>query len=419
MRDEVDYVLRDKTAALGLRALLADQLSDAALAEPFRNTLRDLLLDSGDVFSIRYLAGYALTNLNGEDWPVFIDDLRVQGDPDGKWLAFELMQEMGCRSFSDTQIVEVVLAYDGLTALPWPRQTADGLTVRFWRFADSVPGGRLDGILDTITAYARELLPERARIEEHGLIRLAYRLILRRLEADFVEPVRLWAWLSSFPLDHKSEDGEKVASWIEAHGDVRRAIHRSVPLEGSEKPIWWQFSRLTRVSCGLAVNEGDAVALLCELNPADRADTRWRDVLSLIPHDGRRGEEARRAALPFVAHDPQLRDWLKRLSNPRVPKWAIKQRAKQRQEAAKGAARIAEHRRQLVANLENIRAGEFRYVHQLAKAYLKLVTDEASADCKAHERIAKWFGEDVAEAAHQGFDAFLTRTPVPVHNELQ
>lgn len=410
MRDEVDYVLRDKTAALGMRALLADQLSDAALAEPFRNTLRDLLLDSGDVFSIRYLAGHALINLNGEDWPVLIDDLRVQGDPEGKRLAFELMQEVGCRSFSDTQIVEVVLAYDGLTALPWPRQSADGLTVRFWRFADSVPSGRLDGILDTLTAYARELLPERARIEEHGLIRLAYRLILRRLEADFVEPVRLWAWLSSFRLDHKSEDGEKVASWIEAHGEVRRAIHRSVLLEGSEKPIWWQFCRLTRVSSGLAVNEADAVALLCELNPADRADTRWRDVLSLIPHDGRRGEEARRAALPFVAHEPQLRDWLKRLGNPSEPNWKLKHHAKERRRVAKRATKIAENRRHFVANLKNIRAGEFKYVHPLAQAYLRLFAD-LNADCEAHERVAEWLGEDVAEAAYQGFEAFVTSCP--------
>ena len=29
-----------------------------------------------------------------------------------------------------------------------------------------------------------------------------------------------------------------------------------------------------------------------------------------------------------------------------------------------------------------------------------------------HERVAKWVGNDVAEAAHRGFEAFLTRQPV-------
>jgi hypothetical protein len=55
MHRDVDLVLRVKTIALGLRALLADQLSEAALAEPFRKTLRDVLLDLDDGFSIRRL----------------------------------------------------------------------------------------------------------------------------------------------------------------------------------------------------------------------------------------------------------------------------------------------------------------------------------------------------------------------------
>jgi hypothetical protein len=408
MHHEADLVLRDKTVALGLRALVADQLSEVALAEQFRNTLRYLLLNSDDVFSIRRLAGQALTNLSGEDWHVLIDDLRIQGDSDGKRLAFELMQEMGCRSLSDTQVVEVVLAYDGLTALPWPRQRTDGLTVRFWRFADKVPIDRLDGILDTLTDYVRELMPEPPGIQEHDLIRLSSRLILHRLDAGFVEPVRLLAWLSSLQLDYESEEKKKVASWIEANCEVRRAIHRSVVFDGSEKQIWWKVSQLTRVCSGLAVNEGDAVALLGELDPVNRADTRWRDVLLLIPHDDHRGEDARQAALPFVAHDSQLRDWLDRLPTPPTPEWKIKHDAKERQRAAKRAVRIAEHRRHFVVNLQNVRLGEFRFVHQLAKAYLNLIQDE-SGDAKPHERVAKWLGEDVAEAAHQGFDAFLTR----------
>jgi hypothetical protein len=341
---------------------------------------------------------------------MLIDDLRVQGDTQGKRLAFELMQEMGCCPFSDTQVVEVVLAYDGLTMLPWPRQSDEGLTVRFSRFADCVPIDRLDGILDTLTAYLRELLPERAGIQEHDLITLPYRLILRRLETGFVNPLKLWAWLSLY-LDYKSKDEKTVAEWIEANDDVRRAIHRSVILDNSEKPIWWKVSRLTRVSSGLAVNERDAVALLRELDPADRADTRWRDLLLLVPHDNQRGAEARNAAMPFVAHDPQLQDWLGRLANPSEPNWKITHHAKERQRAAKRATKIAENRRYFVANLKNIRAGEVKYVHPLARAYFGLFGD-LNADCEAHERVAEWLGEDVAEAAHRGFEAFITSRPV-------
>ena len=205
LHNEVDLVLKDKTAALGLRALLIEQLSDVALAEPFRETLLVLLLDSDEVFGVRRQAGNALANLNGEDWPKLIDDLRVQGDTDAKRLAFELMQEIRYPAFSDTQVVQVILAYDGLTALPWPRRSGGGLAVRFWRFADGVPIDHIDGILDTLTAYVHELLPKNPGIEEHDLIGLAYKLILRRLEAGSVEPHRLWAWLSPYP-DYPSED---------------------------------------------------------------------------------------------------------------------------------------------------------------------------------------------------------------------
>ena len=411
LHDEVDLILRDKTAALGLRALLAEQLSEAAFAEPFRKTLRELLLDPKEVFGIRRQAGNALTNLDAEDWPKLIDDLRVQGDAEAKRLAFELMQEIGCcPSLSDTQVVEVVLAYDGLAASPWPRRSDDGLVVRFWRFADGVPVDRLDGILEKLTTYVRELLPEFPGIEEHDLIGLAYKLILRRLEAGPVDPLRLWTWLSPYP-DYQSENEKAVGDWIKANDEARRAIQRNVILDGSEKPTWQKVSRLSRVSSSLAPNEGDVVALLGALDPTDREDMRWRDILGLIPHDDQRGGAARDAAKPFVAHDPQLRGWLDRLAEPRVPDWKVERDAKVRQRAATRAAQLAEQRSYFVANLGNVRAGEFRYIHPLARAYLKLSV-HTGGNCAAHERVAEWLGEDVAEAAHQGFEAFLMRCPV-------
>jgi hypothetical protein len=344
-------------------------------------------------------------------WPKLITDLRIQGDTAAKRLAFELMQAVGCQPLSDAEVVEVVLAYDGLTASPWPRQSDGGLTARFWRFADAVPNGRLNGILDILTAYVRELLPKHAGIEEHELIRLVYKLVLRRLEMGTVEPLTLWTWLSSYEDDFHSHDDEKaVGDWIRANDDVRRAIQRDAILGGSEKPIWHTASRLSRVSSGLTPNEGDVVALLSALDPTNRADIRWRDVLQLVPHDAQRGAAVRDAAKRFVAHDSQLRDWLDRLAEPRVPEWKIEQEAKTRQRAAKRAVQFAEHRRDFVANVQKVQTGEFRYIYPLAQAYLKLFHDIGD-DCAPHERVARWLGQDIAVAAHQGFEAFLTREP--------
>ena len=192
---------------------------------------------------------------------------------------------------------------------------------------------------------------------------------------------------------------------------MRRAIHRSVILDGSEKPIWKKVGRLQRASVGLTPNEGDVVALLGALDPTDRADMCWRDMLGLIPHDGPTGAAAREAAKPFVAHNPQLRGWLDQLAQPRVPRWKIKQEARARRRKAKRAVQFAEHRRDFIANVKRVQTGEFRYVYPLATAYLKLFHDIGD-DCAPHERVEKWLGGDVAEAARQGFEAFLTRQPV-------
>ena len=257
-------------------------------------------MDSKEVFGVRRQAGNALANLNGEDWPKLIDDLRVQGDTEAKRLAFELMQEIRYPAFSDAQVVQVILAYDGLTALPWPRRSGGGLAVRFWRFADGVPIDHIDGILDTLTAYVRELLPKYAGIEEHDLIGLAYKLILRRLEASSVDPHRLWAWLSPYP-DYPSEDQNEIEDL--AKNERRRS--EGHPVECALG--WLREADLAQVNSiyrgyrpGLTPNESDVVALLGALDPTDRADMRWRDMLGLIRHEGDTGAAARDAAMPFV-----------------------------------------------------------------------------------------------------------------------
>jgi hypothetical protein len=413
LREDVDCVLTDRDAALGLRALLAEQLSDASRAQPFRETLRRLLLDRTEVFAIRRKAGGALAALKDENWPALVGTLRRQGNGDGTRLAFELMQELGVACFSDEQVVEVVLAYDGLTLSAWPREAKDTTLVRFWRLAERVPSERLDGLLETLTLFARELLPKHAGIEEHELIDLTYELILRRVETGPVEPLRLWGWLLPYEeqRSYRRDKGKTVGGWIQEHDEVRQTIQRHVILDGSDKPIWQKAMRLSRRALDLAPNEGDIVALLGALDPADRSDVRWMDVLQLIGHDGERGRAAREAAKPFVAHNPELSDWLDRLAEPRIPVWQAKQDEKARQRAAKRAMRFAEHRRDFLANLEKVRAGEFAFVHGPAQAYLKRFSDIGD-DCAPQERVAQWLGEAVATAAHQGFQAFLVRRPV-------
>ncbi len=415
LRDEVALILRDKTAAFGLRALLTEQLLDSAVAAPFRETLREALLDSKEVFALRRRAGDALATLTGEGWPKFVEELRCQGDSSARRLAFELMQDVGVALFSDLQVVQTILAYACLTLLSWPREHDDSLTIRFWRLPDRVPFERLDGLLEILTDYLRELLPKHAALEEREPIALVHKLVLRRLKVGPVEPLRLWRWLLPYAdQDHTQhpfgrEETDAVAAWLRGNDETRRAIQGHVVLDGFATPLWRKAAHLSRVSAGLALTEGDIVALLGSLDPADRSDLRWRELLEQLHHNHEIGAAAREAARPFVAHHPQLRDWLDRLAEPAVPEWKVKQDAKSRQRAAKRAVQFAEHRRDFLANLDKVRLGDLRCILQPARAYLNSFSN--IDECAAHERIAQWLGEDVADAAHQGFEAFLLRRP--------
>jgi len=130
-------------------------------------------------------------------------------------------------------------------------------------------------------------------------------------------------------------------------------------------------------------------------------------VLELVPHDAACGEAAREAARPFVAHDRQKQGWLENLSEPRTPQWKIEQE----KNARKREAKFKVHRDDYWKNLEKVRSGVIEWVHRPAQVYLKRCHDIGD-DLPAHERISEWLGAEISQAAHEGFEAFITSRPV-------
>lgn len=417
---EAERLLADPSASFGLRLLIAEQVARSGYTERFVDTLHRLLLDPSDVFAIRRAAGDALLEAKGADWPILLEELRCQASEDSTRLAFELMQQLGIEFLSDEQVVATALAYDGLTLCALPPTDGRGISVLFWRFGDRVPAQRLDRLLDILTDYTRDLLPEHVGIEEIEVIDLAFDLIARRLDAGPVEPLRLWSWLQPYEEQHsyRRERKDLVQTWLREHDDIRREIQAHVILHDNEPNIRSRAFKLFWRSPGLAPTDDDIVALLGHFDPKDRSDDRWREVLELVPHEGEQGRASREAARVFVAHDPQMSAWLDRLAEPPLPEWKRKQDEKARQRAAKRALEHAEHRRHYQERVADVRAGEFGVILPLAQAYLKLFHDLGDG-LAAHERVADWLGEEIAAVAHQGFEAFLTaRSPRPTARQM-
>ncbi len=414
---EVERVIRDRAADFGLRLLLLQQLEYAPTAENLRDVLRALTLDGAEPYGLRQPSATALLALGGEDWPALLEQLRCQAREDSLRLAHELLDDIGTSNLSDEQIVAIVLARDGLSLCPIKAEPDRNMVKGFHRLAKDVPVERVDGLLDLLANYLIALLPEHAGFEENDLFDFAYALILKRVEQGGpVDPLDLWRWLRPLgeQTGYRRDRSRTVAEWIGAHDDVRRAIQRHVMLvEAGNADLWRRAMQLARTGSGLGLQQGDVIALLGALDPADRQDERWREIMTYGQTWGEEGRPLRDAAKPFAAHRPDLLEWIENKSERPVPEWERKREEKLRQHKAKQAARHAEHRQNFLAKMDGMRAGDYGLVLPPAQAYLKRFQDIGDA-VPAHERVAEWLGDDIAAAAHQGLDAFLlAEPPVP------
>lgn len=403
--------LKDQQAPFALRQLIIHQLEDEALASRYGGELLAMLRDPREVFSLRASAGDALGILPRNDWPELVEDLRRMGDWDSRRLAYELLEDRGLAPFSDNLIVDVVLAYAGLTFVTVDRQTSDRMAARFWRFPHLVPDERLEGLLDLFVEYFEALTCANDGERHLDLIDLIYALILRCLHAGEVEPGRLLGWVALFAKRPGYPTNRKqIPEWISANPQVRRQIQRYALLEQTGGNLKERHWHLAQSGLGAIPDEADIVALLEILDPHDRTDMRWRELVQLVSHSGPDGQAIRDTARPFVAHNPQLQAWLERLGAPRQSRRERKLASQQRRRRAKKTMRFEEFRRDYRARRDDMDNGTYGAVVQPAEAYLKKYID-VGQKLPAHERVADWIGPDLAKLAHRGFEAFLVRKP--------
>jgi hypothetical protein len=414
---EVARVIGNRGAEFVLRLFLLQQLKGAPTAESLRTLLLERMLDEAEPYGIRYASALVLVTLGGENWPILLEQLRRQAQEDAIRLAYELLDDIGLDIFSDEQIVEIVLARDGLSLCPAGTKAERKISFGFYRLAKQVAFARLDGLLELFAIYSDALLPKQAGIEENELIDLQYALALKRLEdGGPVEPLRLWRWLEPFieQTSYRRDQGKRVGEWLKANQPVRRAIQRHILIDKvSHKSIWERAWPLNRDAIDLYPTQADVISLLEALDPENHADERWREVLDLGRTWGEEGRSLREAAKPFAQHRPDLLDWIDGLTERPVPEWEREQEEEQRQRSAKQAAKFAEHRRDFLAKIDGVTRGEYGLILPPAQAYLKRFNDVGGHE-PAHQRVAEWLGEDIAAAAHKGFEAFLqVRPPRP------
>lgn len=407
---EVRGSITDSGTPFELKLLLLQQLERAEIASELAGELRSLLLDPQQTFTVRASAGDALKAFDVQ--PDLVETLRRLADPDSTRLAVELLQKVGLEHFDDQLIVDAVLAHTGLTLSYVKQHARDRVVGSFRRIRRDLPADRISSVLDLVTDYM-EALVERNSGGPDELTDLAIGLIARRIKAGDLAPEKLWRWMRTIHEENGYERRarDNLADALRANAGLRREVQKLVLLDtDGDQDIWhWAF-RLRRHSSALWPDATDLVALLGQLDPSDRSDLRWRELLELCRHDATEGADVRAAAKSFVAHRLDLVEWIDRLAEPRVPEWEKRRERVRLKREGKRAAEWARHRAHYTMHASTMRAGEFAFLVGPANAYLKQF-DDVGEGLEAHERVAEWLGADLADAAHEGFEAFLTTRP--------
>lgn len=410
---EIRDLLTAPTTEFGLRLLVLQALKNSPLATELADTLKDLLLDQRAIFANRSEAGDRLTELDSAvSWPDIARTLIDQNDENGVRLAMEMMGEVGFELFDAKLLIDAAFAQI-------PR--AEHHVGVFYRFERKVPDALLDELLDLLTTRARALGEPHHREGDSQLTDLTYGLIARRLKLGPIEPSRLWGWLEPFDSQtgYLRESRAEVADWFRKHDEARQAIQRHVLFElPGDKTVWQRAWRLSKRSEGLAATEQDVLVFFHALDPNNRQDERWRDVVQLAAHSESEGAEVREAARRFAIHRPDMLAWIDKLAEPRVYEWQVKREEEERKRRAKRATQWAEHRADYEEHITQIVAGEYGYVVNPAKAYLKLFSDMGDDAADGPARLVEWLGSRLAEACLAGFEAFLVQSPTPSASEI-
>ena len=228
---------------------------------------------------------------------------------------------------------------------------------------------------------------------------------MRHVTSGCVAAKKLWSWLKPFDanIGYERESRQQFDALIKNDTSLRRAVQRLVLLEQSgEQNPWQRQFCLREHSTSFLPTPEDVIALLETLDPEDRNDERWRDVIRLTQHHDEAGAEVRTAARPFAAHRPDLLQWINKLATPDTPQSQIDEDNRKRRQRAKQAAQHALQRQNYSARTDQMSKGDASSLINPAKVYLKLFSD-INGETPAHQRVHQWLGEDIGDIALFGF----------------
>ena len=389
-----DVLMNHGHANFGVKIFVLDSLKGSDLVGALKPQLLHVFADAADAYASRFAAAQLLKEVLGaNEWPPLLQNLEQAGGEDNLRLAMETLALLS-GGVPAAQLISLVHAYASVNS---------PMAGKFLGLERCLSAHEASEFLSLMTERLHASPLEDASMEMYELATPMYMLTVKALQAN---PHLPWLqWLEPYRHHHATEDAKQALHDVLASSPAVRSNTLKRCLLGEGADPWASYWSMRDVCPALICSDADVVQLLAELDPANAADLRWRDVCQLVPHDETHGAAVRAAAQAFVTGNEEDAAWLERLAEPRPFELQMKQDAEARKE------RDAEKERQrhefYEARKESLQLGEFTAVRDPARAYWDVLSKPV--ELSGAERLAAWLNPELAQLALAGFEAFMTQ----------
>lgn len=419
LKTEIVALITSPQRHVQLSALILESLAGSALTNEILPELMALIKDASAPFVERSEASEALAKSGLTiDWHSLIDALLAQKKHDSWRLAVETIGNVGPAQFPAETIADALIALNGLNE---PERREAGVVGSDYKLVAKTPIELGRSVLDCIVKRIAARPRPRHWHPGRSMTSVIERLLTSAVEGAPIEPKRFWSWVSHLEgrFGYQDEQKNKVRDLLLADDTFRREVQRLVLYDETVDGGPWMaiVHELPRAISGLGVSISDAVFFLEEIagtpQPTAHQLAVWEDLVRATWRRDNTDEKLQRAIDTSIQRHQGLGAVFDAITQPPVRDYEAEERKRQQRYETKRKAKFLEHRAQFTKELPRIASGHhIGALNSLARGYLARYSD-LSSDADPHTRLIEWVGEEIAEAAFQGFVAALQREDLP------
>jgi hypothetical protein len=417
LKDDIIAVVRSPQRHFHLSSILLEALPGSTLTKDIVPQLWELMTDSSAAYVERLHAAEALIESGTDfDWSGLVSRLS-SGDTTQSRLALDISARLEGKGIAPEAIADALVAQLGIDRND---DIDDYVAGSDYTLVRKLPAAKCSEVLDVLTARIAAKSNSAYWSPNYRISGVVQRLTAKVLEQGVVAPEQFWSWLRY--IDARTSNGDskdEIAQFLKANPDFRRDVQRVAFADKTiENGPWMAIVlELPQANPSLHPDRSDASFFISEIlgkeTLASDEVTLWADLVRSQGRPEKYDDDFRELIEACtIKHQALAEQWTKLTAPPErdFEKEEQRRQAKYRREQVR---KFASHRENFEKVKEDIRTGKaFGALHQLAHAYLNHFSD-LNTEVGPVERLREWVGDDVTEAALEGFVGSLQRNDLP------